>query len=218
MLTDTPLQERVVQALEWEPSIRDNDVAVAVKAGVVTLGGFVDSYAEKLRAVKVAERTAGVKAVADAIQVQVPADNKRSDTEIAHEVVRAFRWNTQVPHDRVKAKVENGWVTLEGDVDWFYQSTAAERAVRYLAGVRGVSNLVRITPPKVSTFEVGQKIKEALRRNAELDADRITVEAHNGVVTLKGTVRSFAERRDAEYAAWSAPGVTLVDDRITVNT
>jgi osmotically-inducible protein OsmY len=217
MLTDKQLQQRVVDALQWEPSIRDNDIAVAVKDGVVTLGGFVDSFAEKVRAEQIVERMAGVMVVADALKVQVPVGNQRSDAEIAHEVVRAFRWNIQVPDDRIKAKVENGWVTLEGDVNWYYQSAAAERAIRYLMGVRGVSNLLRIKPPKVSTFEVGQKIKDALRRNAELDAERITVEAHDGTVTLKGSVRSYAERRDAEYAAWSAPGVTSVDDRITVN-
>ena len=217
MLTDKQLQQRVVDALQWEPSIRDNDIAVAVKDGVVTLGGFVDSFAEKVKAEQIVERMAGVMVVADALKVQVPVGNQRSDAEIAHEVVRAFRWNIQVPDDRIKAKVENGWVTLEGDVNWYYQSAAAERAIRYLMGVRGVSNLLRIKPPKVSTFEVGQKIKDALRRNAELDAERITVEAHDGTVTLKGSVRSYAERRDAEYAAWSAPGVTSVDDRITVN-
>ena len=216
MLTDTQLQQRGGAALQWEPSIRDNDVAVAVRGGVVTLGGFVDSYAEKFKAVEVTERTAGVKAVADALAVKVPTGSERSDTEIAHEVVRAFRWNVQVPHDRVRAKVEHGWVTLDGEVDWYYQSMAAERAVRYLTGVRGVSNLLRITPPTVSPLEVSQNIRDALRRNAELDADRITVEAHDGRVTLRGTVRSFAERRDAEHAAWSAPGVRLVDDHITI--
>lgn len=216
MLTDRQLQQRVVDALQWEPSIRDNDIAVAAKDGVVTLGGFVDSYAEKVQAEQLVEKMAGVRVVAEALEVKVPSNSQRSDTAIAHELVNAFRWHTQVPDTRLKAKVENGWITLEGDVEWFYQSQAAERAARYLTGVRGVTNLIHVKPPKVSTFDVTQKIRDALRRNAELDADRITVEAADGRVTLKGTVRSFAERRDAEFAAWSAPGVTAVDDRITV--
>ena len=217
MLTDKQLHKNVLEALEWEPSIRHEDIAIGVKDGVVTLNGFVDSYAEKVRAERIVEKMSGVKVLADTLKVKVPSANQRTDTEIAHEVVNAFRWNVQVPDSRVKAKVENGWVTLEGDVDWYYQSTAAERAVRFLTGVRGVTNLLRIKPPKVSTFEVSEKIRNALRRSAELDAEHITVEAHDGQVTLRGKVRSFAERRDAEYAAWSAPGVTTVDDRITVN-
>lgn len=216
MTSDKNLHQSVVEALEWEPSIRHNDIATAVRDGVVTLSGFVDSYAEKVKAERLVERLNGVRAVADELKVKVPTSMQRSDTDIAHEVVRAFRWNTQVPDERVKAKVENGWVTLEGDVEWFYQTTAAQAAVRYLTGVRGVTNLLRVKPPKVSTFEVSQKIRNALRRTAEFDADRITVEALDGHVTLKGHVRSYAERRDAEYAAWSAPGVTEVDDRIIV--
>ena len=216
-MTDTQLHHDVVEALEWEPSIRHEEIGVAVRDGVVTLSGSVDSLAEKVTAERIVERMPGVRVVADALKVRVPAAMQRTDTEIAHEVVSAFRWNVQVPHARVKAKVESGWVTLEGDVEWYYQSTAAERAVRYLPGVLGVTNLIRVRPPQVSTFEVGRKIKDALRRNAELDADRITVEAQDGRVTLRGTVRSFAERRDAEYAAWSAPGVTVVQDEIVVS-
>lgn len=216
MISDRQLHQNVVDAFAWEPSIRDNDIAVAVKDGVVTLGGFVDSFAEKVKAERIVERMSGVRVLADGLKVMVPATNQRSDSEIAHEVVNAFRWNVQVPEQHIKAKVENGWVTLEGKVERYYQSAAAERAVRYLTGVKGVTNLIQVKPPKVSSFEVGTKIKDALRRSAELDADRITVKAHDGHVTLEGSVRSFAERRDAEYAAWSAPGVTEVDDRITV--
>lgn len=216
MRTDKQLHQDVLEALEWEPSIKHDDIAVGVKDGVVTLSGYVDSFAAKVKAERIVERMPGVKALADELKVKIPYASQRPDTEIAHEVVNAFRWNIEVPDDRVKAKVENGWVTLEGDVEWYYQSAAAERAVRYLTGVRGVTNLLKVKPPKVSTFEVSQKIKSALRRSAEVDADRITVEAHDGQVTLRGSVRSFAERRDAEYAAWSAPGVSAVDDRIVV--
>lgn len=216
MKTDKQLHQNVVDALEWEPSIKHDDIAVGVKDGVVTMSGYVDSFAAKVKAERIVERMSGVKALADELKVKIPYASQRPDTEIAHEVVNAFRWNIEVPDDRVKAKVENGWVTLEGDVEWYYQSAAAERAVRYLTGVRGVTNLLKVKPPTVSTFEVSQKIKDALRRSAEVDADRITVEAHDGQVTLRGSVRSFAERRDAEYAAWSAPGVSAVDDRIVI--
>lgn len=177
MVTDKQLRQNVIDALQWEPGIRDNDIAVAVRDGVVTLGGFVDSYAEKVRADRVVSRIAGVRVLADALEVQVPTAYQRADSEIGHEIVSAFRANIEVPETRVKAQVANGWVTLDGDVDWFYQSQAAERAVRFLSGVRGVTNKIRITPAKASPFEVGQKIKAALRRNAELDADHITVNA-----------------------------------------
>ena len=218
MRTDKQLHQDVVEALEWEPSIRHDDIAIGVKDGVVTLSGYVDSFAEKIRAERIIEKMSGVKVLADMLKVKLPGTSLRSDTEIAHEIVSAFRWNIQIPDNHVKAKVENGWVTLEGDVEWYYQSAAAERAVHYLTGVRGVTNLLKVKPPKVSTFEVGQKIKNALRRSAEVDADRITVEARDGQVTLRGTVRSFAERRDAEFAAWSAPGVSAVNDQIVVST
>ena len=218
MINDKPLHQNVLEALRWDPSIREHEIAIAAKDGVVTLAGFVDSYAEKYTAERIVEKVTGVKAIAEELKVRLPASTQRSDTEIAHEVVNALRWNIQVPDDKLTSKVENGWVTLEGDVDWYYQSDAAERAVRYLTGVRGVTNLVRIRPKTVSPFEVSDKIRSALRRNAELDANRITVKAHDGRVTLEGTVRSYAERRDAERAAWSAPGVMAVDDHITVNS
>lgn len=217
MLTDRQLHQNVLDALEWEPSVREHEIAVAVRDGVVTLSGSVESYAEKYSAERTVEKVNGVRAIADELKVKLPAGMERSDTAIAHEVVNALRWNIQVPDQRIKSKVEHGWVTLEGDVDWYYQSDAAQRAVRYLTGVRGVTNLVHIKPRSVSTLEVSRKIKEALRRNAELDADHITVEAHGGHVTLRGSVRSYAERRDAEHAAWSAPGVVGVEDEILVN-
>jgi len=217
MINDKLLHQNVLDALQWEPSVRDEEIGIAVKDGVVTLSGFVDSYAEKRTAERLVEKVSGVKAIAEELKVKLPTGSHRSDTDVAHAVVNALRWNVQVPDERLTTKVENGWVTLEGDVDWYFQHDAAERAVRYLTGVRGVTNRIRIRPAKASPFEVTNKIKDALRRNAELDAERITVEAHEGHVTLGGTVRSYAERRDAEHAAWSAPGVTAVEDRITVS-
>lgn len=216
MVTDKELYQHVLDTLRWEPSIREDDIAVAVNDGVVTLNGTVATYPEKYLAVRAIEKIPGVRAIADDVKVKLAGGVTRTDTELAHAIVDALHWNIQVPDERVKARVENGWVTLEGDVDRFYQSTAAERTVRYLAGVRGVTNEIHIKPPEASPYEVSRKIKDALRRNAELDADRIMVEAHEGRVTLKGTVRSFAERRDAESAAWAAPGVKAVADEITV--
>lgn len=216
MKTDLQLQRDVIDELKFEPSIRDTEIGVAVKAGVVTLTGFVDSYAEKFSAERSAERVNGVKAVADEIKVKLLGTYQRSDTEIAHAVVNALRWDIQVPDDRIKATVDGGWVDLEGDVEWQYQKWAAEGAVRNLTGIKGVTNLITVKPKRVSTHEVSQKIKDSLRRHAERDADRITIEAKDGQVTLRGTVSSFAERQDAERAAWQAPGVTKVDDYIAV--
>lgn len=216
MRTDSQLQRDVLDQLRWEPSIGDTEIGAAVKDGVVTLSGYVGTYGEKYLAVRTVERLTGVKAVADNLEVRVPNALRRTDTDIAHAGVGALEWDVQVPNDRIKLSVRDGWVTLEGDVEWQYQRSAAERAVRFLAGVTGVTNLIAVAPRHASALDVSAKIRDALRRSAELDAAHITVEAHDGSVTLKGTVRSFAERRDAERAAWGAPGVTKVDDRILV--
>ena len=215
--TDEQLQQEVLRELKYEASLQPNEIGVAVKDGVVTLSGFIDSFAEKYAAERAAERVIGVRAIADVVQVKLPGAFERPDNEIAHAVVNALRWDIQVPDDKIKAKVSSGWITLEGEVEWQYQRNAAERAVRYLTGVQGVTNLIGVKPKRASTFEVSGKIRDALRRSAELDAERITVEASEGHVTLNGTVRSWAERQDAERAAWSAPGVTSVDDRIAIS-
>jgi osmotically-inducible protein OsmY len=216
MKTDLQLQRDVLDELKFEPSIREAEIGIAAKGGVVTLTGFVDSYAEKFSAERTAERVGGVKAVADEIKVKLPGAHQRSDTDIAHAVVNALRWDIQVPDDRIKATIEDGWIALEGDVEWQYQKWAAEGAVRNLTGVKGVTNLIAVKPKKASSHEVGQKIKDSMRRHAERDADRITIDAKDGRVTLRGTVSSFAERQDAERAAWQALGVTSVEDLIAV--
>ena len=216
MRTDFDLQHDITDELKWEPSIGEREIGIAVKNGVVTLTGYVQSYAEKFAAARAAERIHGVKALANDLIVKLPTSLVRSDTEIAHAALNAMQWDIQVPDDRIKAKVENGWITLDGDVEWQYQRNAAERAVRYLTGVKGVSNHISVKPKKISTTEVSQKIKNALKRQAEVDADRISIEALDGRVTLKGTVRSFAEKEEAELAAWGAPGVTAVEDLISI--
>ena len=217
MKTDLQLQRDVLDELKFEPSIRETELGVAVKDSVVTLTGFVDSYAEKFMAEHAAERVGGVRAVADEIKVKLPGSYIRNDTDLAHAVVNALRWDIQVPDDRIKTTVEGGWVHLGGEVEWQYQKWAAEGAVRNLTGVKGITNVIKVKPKKVSTFEVSQKIKDSLRRHAEKDADKITIEAMDGQVTLRGTVSSFAERQDAERAAWQAPGVTRVEDFIAVS-
>jgi osmotically-inducible protein OsmY len=216
MKTDQQLRIDVVEQLQWEPSIHEAEIATAVKTGVVTLSGSVDSYAEKYAAVRAIERLNGAAAVVDNLEVKLPSEHRRSDTEIAHAAVAALRWDITVPDDKVKMTVRDGWITLEGDVMWQYQKASAERALRNLIGVKGVTNLIAVKPPRASVSDVSTKIKDAVRRTAERDAEHITVEARDGSVTLTGTVHSYAERRDAERAAWSAPGVSRVDDRIAV--
>jgi osmotically-inducible protein OsmY len=206
MKSNSELQQDVIDELRWDPSTRDCEIGVAARDGVVTLSGEVSSYAQKLAAEAAAERVAGVRALAEDL----------SDTDLAHACLNALKWDVDVPDDRLQLKVENGWVTVEGTVSTHFQRQAAERAVRYLTGVKGIINHAVVKPAGVSTTEVGRKIKAALHRSAELDASRIQVETHDGRVTLKGTVRSWAERTDAERAAWSAPGVTAIDDQIVV--
>jgi osmotically-inducible protein OsmY len=214
--TDTEIQKDIADELKWEPSLRNDDIAVGVRDGVVTLAGFVDSYSDKWKAERVTSRIRGVKAIANDIEVKLPSSSSRPDPDIARAALDALTWNISVPHDRIKVKVEKGWLTLEGDVDWYYQKEAAERAVRYLTGVKGVSNLVTIRAVPVPS-DVKQKIKQALERGAQFDAEHITVEIEGSKAILRGTVRSYAEMRDAERAARNAPGVAEVENRLTVN-
>ena len=216
MDTDLELQRAVLDELEFEPSVEAADIGVAAHAGVVTLSGYVDSFAEKLAAEKAAKRVQGVRGVALDIEVKVPHSMRRSDTEIASSAVAALAWNSMVPKNQVTVRVEESWVTLEGSVEWDYQREAAARAVRSLTGVRGVTNFVTVRP-RVATEEIKGRILGAFRRSAELDAGGIDVEAIAGTVTLTGQVRSWSERSEAERVAWAAPGVSLVENRITVS-
>jgi len=213
MKTDSELRRDVERELEWDPSIDARNIGVAAKNGVVTLTGYVSSYSDKWRAERIAKRVAGVTALANDVEVKLT--NERTDSDIAEAARASLKTDSRVPADRIKVIVERGWITLEGTVDYYYQKSAAESDVRYLMGVKGVTNALLVTP-KVSPTEVRMKIEEALKRSAQLDANRISVEAQGGKVILSGTVRSWAEREEAELAAWAAPGVSQVDNRIKV--
>jgi osmotically-inducible protein OsmY len=214
-MTDRQLQENVQAALDWEPSVDTADIGVTVDKGVVTLRGDVKTYAEKSNAERVTLGVYGVKAVANDLNVRIGTGLQRTDSDIALAAVNAFKWNTQVPADKVSVTVRQGWITLKGDVDWNYQRDNASRAVRDLPGVLGVSNTITVRP-HVSIIDVESKIEAALKRSAEVDARRIHVGVSEGKVTLSGNVRSWAEREEARRAAWAAPGVKDVDDRIAI--
>jgi osmotically-inducible protein OsmY len=211
--TDQEIQADVMAELRWDPSVPPNEIGVVVKDGVVTLTGTVDTYMKKWRAEEVAHRVNGVIAVANEIQVR--SIGERTDSDIAAAAVHALTWNSTIPQGKVHVTVDKGWITLKGDVEWQYQRQEAERAVRRLLGVKGVSNLITVKPA-ASPSDLKRKIQDALVRNAQIDADGITVEVEGSKTILKGKVRSWAEREEAERVAWLAPGITSVDNRISL--
>jgi osmotically-inducible protein OsmY len=215
MKSDSEIERDVRDELQWHPDLNAEDIAVSVKDGVVTLAGFTPSYTDRLEAEAAAKRVAGVHAVANDIEVRLPAIDQRPDPDIARDAVAALKSELPISHDKIKVIVKDGWITLEGSAEWQYQKTAAENAVRKIKGVKGVTNVIQLKPA-VEPTDIQRRIQEAFRRSAELDANRITVETKGSEVILKGTVRSWTEREEAERVAWSAPGVTHVEDRIVV--
>ncbi|HEX5027145.1 MAG TPA: BON domain-containing protein [Agriterribacter sp.] len=215
MKSDIEIQKDVMDELQWEPCLNASEIGVAVKNGVVTLSGRVDSYYKKLSAEKASKRVAGVRAVAEDIQVGISPSYHKSDSEIADAVVNALKWHTSVQEEKIKIKVEDGIVKLEGDVEWEYQRIIAKTAIENLAGVKSVINLITVKP-KIEASDIQQKINSAFIRSATIDSEKISVEVSGGKVILHGKVRSFAEKEDAERAAWAAPGVVGLDSNLVV--
>ena len=214
--TDSDLARDVRDALLWDPSVESADITVEAKDGVVTLSGVVPSYVMRTAAGRLAERVGGARGVVQHLEVRIPQFHSHADADLATAAANALRWDTEVPEERIKLSVDNGRITLDGEVTWHYQADAAERAVRYLTGVTGVTNNIQVTPTATAA-DVRQHITYALERAAETDARNITVEASDGTVTLRGTVHSWTEREEARVAAWSAPGVRSVDDHLTIS-
>lgn len=213
--TDAEIQSEVIAELKWEPRVQAPEIGVVVKDGVVTLTGWVDSYTKRWAAEEAAHRVRGVKAVANDIEVRLAAGGERTDAEIAAAAVRALEWDALLVPEKIEVSVSKGWVTLKGTVDWEYKKREAERVLRHLPGVKAVSNLIDVKP-KVQPSDIRKEVEQALVRSAQTDAQRITVEVEGTKVILRGTVRSWAEREEAGRAAWKAPGITMVDNRITV--
>jgi osmotically-inducible protein OsmY len=213
--TDIDIQNDVLMELKYEPTVQVTDIGVLVKDGTVTLNGFATSYGEKIGAVRAAKRVTGVNGIADDIKVKLSNSWEREDGDIAAAASNQIEWSTAVPKGAVKVTVRNAWITLEGEVEWWYQKNDAETGVRHLMGVKGVTNLITIKP-RLVVVDIETAIEAAFERNAMIDADQVQVEAAGNRVTLSGKVRNYAERDEAERVAWAAPGVFSVDNEITV--
>ena len=216
MKTDSELQRDVLDELEWDPSVDHADIGVSVVDGVVALNGYVKSYAEKIAAERAAKRVAGVKAIAEELKVRYASDAKTADHEIAKRILDLFKYNILIPEEHIVVKVEKGWVSLTGDVEWNFQSIEAAKAAGKVSGVVGVSNNLTIRN-HASAIDIRKRIKDAFERQAGLDAATVTITTSGNTVTLGGKVKAWHERKLAEEAAWSAPGVTQVEDRILVS-
>lgn len=214
-MNDKILRTAVEDELSWEPSIEAEHVGVTAEAGVITLTGHVTNYAQKLAAEQAAKRVKGVRAIAQEIEIRFPNEKKTSDDQIAKRALDIIAWDSTIPDAKVQVKVQNGFITLSGEVEWFYQRDDAESAIRKLAGIKAIVNDIRIKP-RVMASDIKQRIETALKRNADLEADTIKVSVNNGRVTLDGKVKAWYERDLAERTAWAAPGVVWVDDQINI--
>ncbi len=215
MKADADIRRDVETELQWDPSLDERGIGVSVTGGVVTLTGDVARYADRWMAEDIAKRVTGVRAIANDIRVVVPRAGERTDTEIAQAAASALGWHFELGACDIKPVVKQGWVTLSGEVKWGFQKTAAENAIRYLTGVKGVTNNISVKP-SVKVVDVKQKIEDAFRRQAVLEATDIEIDVHDSQVTLKGHVHSWRERDDASRAAWAAPGVSKVDNQLVV--
>jgi len=213
---DENTQRNVLEELKWDAHVQPNEIGVVVKDGIVTLTGWVDSYLKKPAAEEAAQRVFGVKAVANDIEVRLPGFAERTDADLAAAVLNALRWDAAIPAGKVAVAVSQGWVTLKGEVDHYFQKRDAEPAIERLSGIRGVSNLLTVKP-QPALQDLKSQIQKALVRNAQTDASRITVEVQGSEVILRGAVSSYAEKKAAEETACSAPGVTNVDNRIVIS-
>jgi osmotically-inducible protein OsmY len=215
MKSDLQIQKDVIEELKWEPFLKSSEIGVAVKNGIVTLSGQVDSLSKKLAAENAVKKISGVKAIAEEIQIGVSPAYNKSDTEIAEAILNALRWHTGVQEETIKIKVENGVVRMEGEVEWEYQRTSAQSTIKDLAGVKSVLNFITVKP-KIVASDIKKKICSAFQRNAIIDAKKINVDVLGANITLSGKVRSFAEKEDAEQAAWNAPGVMSVVSKLEI--
>lgn len=216
MKTDSQIQRDVMEELNWDPSLNASEIGVAVKDGVVTLSGYVEVYAGKRAAENAAMRISGVKAVAEDIVVKQVAADKKNDTDIATAILNSLKWLSAINDEKIKIMVEDGWVALNGEVEWNYQKDLIKSTVENIYGVTGITNLIKLTS-KTKPIDVKRKIKEAFHRSASIDANNITVETSEHKVILNGIVRSYAEKKDAETAAWSLPGITKVVNNLEID-
>ncbi|MEK6480622.1 BON domain-containing protein [Catalinimonas sp. 4WD22] len=215
--SDHELQQDVMAELKWRFPISHAEIDVSVNDGIVTLSGFTDSYFKKREAERSAEKIEGVKAIVEKFVVKLPGNSQHTDADIALAVSNALRWNVNVPDDKVKIIVNQAWVSLEGEVDWYYQKVAAEDAVEQLLGVSGVTNSIHVKA-KVRPSDISENIKNAFRRHAQLDADRIHIVLDGSKAILKGKVRSLAEKKDAERATWLTPGISQIENQLEISS
>lgn len=216
MKSDIQIQKDVIAEMKWDPFLSVSEIGVAVKNGIVTLSGHVDTYAKKIAAEKAAKRVSGVKVVAEDIQVGVSPDYRKTDTEIAEAILNALKWHAAIQQDKIKIKVEDGAVRVEGEVEWEYQRSNVGFAIENLAGVRSVTNLIKIKP-RLTAADIQQKISNAFHRNATINAARIMTSVSGSKVILRGKVGTFSEKEEAEREAWAAPGVTSVENKLEID-